>query len=74
MAKKILPALTEMNTKIVNQVCCGKWKKMRLFLFANKNKVKILKEMPKKIEGKTGPRSPEENLHIALQLKKVKKK
>ena len=47
---------------------------MRLFLFANKNKVKILKEMPKKIEGKTGPRSPEENLHIALQLKKVKKK
>ena len=46
---------------------------MRLFLFANKNKVKILKEMPKKIEGKTRPRSPEENLHIALKLKKVKK-
>ena len=48
---------------------------MRLVLFANKNKVKILNEMLKKIEGETGPRSPEENLHIALQLKKkVKKK
>jgi len=45
-------------------------KKMRLVLFANKNKVKIMKEMPKKIEGKTGPCSPEENLHIALRLKK----
>ena len=48
-------------------------KKVRLVLFANKNKVKILKEMPKKIEGKTGPRSLEENLHIALQLKKSEK-
>jgi hypothetical protein len=42
----------------------GNEKKMRLGLFANKNKVKVLKEMLKKLEGKTGPRSPEENLHL----------
>ena len=38
-------------------------KKMRLHLFANKNKVKVLNEMLKKIEGETGLCSPEESLH-----------
>ena len=37
---------------------------MRLNLFANKSKVKVLKQMLKKIEGKTGPFGPEENLHL----------
>ena len=37
---------------------------MRLNLFANKSKVKVLKKMVKKIEGKTGPFGPEENLHL----------
>ena len=37
---------------------------MRLNLLANKSKVKVLKQMLKKIEGKTGPFGPEENLHL----------
>ena len=42
---------------------------MRLNLFANKSKVKVLKKMLKKIEGKTGPFSPEENLHFHCDWK-----
>ena len=43
---------------------------MRLNLFANKSKVKVLKKMLKKIEGKTRPCSPEENLHL-LAIEKI---
>jgi len=46
-------------------------KKTRLHLFANKSKVKVLKKkMVKKIEGKTEPCSPEENLHL-LAIEKI---
>ena len=43
---------------------------MRLNLFANKSNVKVLKKMLKKVEGKTGPCSPEENLHL-LAIEKI---
>ena len=43
---------------------------MRLNLFANKSKVKVLKKMLKKIEGKTEPCRPEENLHL-LAIEKI---
>ena len=41
---------------------------MRLHLFANKNKVKVLNEMLKKIEGETGLCSPLGSAHALTLL------